>query len=888
MRLIYLFVIVATFLLTIAQLLEIIAKSNDTQPCGTAESSEGNSSLDNISTLLCSITNATESIASQDCLCVTKPTSTQLGNSTTDRDTANETIRCAITNSSCSECDGSTEHNCLRCDSDDKVCCSTMCVNSSAGCDQEQVPESESLLYSFDFPLHVLLLVPFPDAIHKPAFDQGGAIVPAVELAAEQINNRSDILPGLRINMNIRDSGCDKVSKTAIEIVKTLRELHRLQKYNTVGGIIGPICSEESVFVGNLFNRRFFDEPLPVFYSGTSPYLSENVEERTNAYGMISSASVLIDTLLEIADREKWNWENVAIFYDGSRDFFQQIYDTFIHHLNNSNSQQIRYSRQISDSRIPLKRIIGMDYRIVVVFAGRKPARQLACLAGQLDFVFPIRQLIFPERTLDNFIGDENAERSFFERTEREKYDCDNEMVMRGLNGSILLNQVLDSVGPDVVTVSNYTVEEVKKQYRDRLSQYNEEHDSNFTESIYAYPYYDATWALAYGWEYSISYYANTFVNANYVLQNNVSFQGVSSWIDFRNENNQQVYNPVRISQINWSNAIPIALHNKSNPLTYPAGVFINDTFIAMNILLHPFLIAIGFISAFFLLMFVANIQILNVIHRNHPAVKASSQRLNHFIFVGCYLFVIAIINHTIQGIVPEAVGVISCNLDAVCIVLGYCLIISTVLAKSWRTYRIFSHPFKHTRFLGDLSLSLFIVGSVVLTMLSFIPFFVLHPFQRKDFPEFDTSQWPPVKKQTTVCDVSDSAFGYITIPLTLQLFLTAATIFLATLNKSIKYSDFRNTKEIFMFVYLLAATWAVGGSLLVIFYHLKDQIENILYPIRIALLVTTVVLSITILQLSAHYAQVSRTRQSMNGSPLSQIRPGPLRYSSTRITIVP
>ena len=91
------------------------------------------------------------------------------------------------------------------------------------------------------------------------------------------------------------------------------------------------------------------------------------------------------------------------------------------------------------------------------------------------------------------------------------------------------------------------------------------------------------------------------------------------------------------------------------------------------------------------------------------------------------------------------------------------------------------------------------------------------------------------------------------------------------------------------MFVYLLAATWAVGGSLLVIFYHLKDQIsENILYPIRIALLVTTVILSITILQLSAHYAQVSRTRQSMNGSALSQIRPGPLRYSSTRITIVP
>ena len=492
MRLIFLFVTVTVFLSTIAQRLGITAKSNDTQPF-SAESSEGNSS-DIISLLHCNVTNTTEYIASQDCLCVAEPASTQLGSSTTDEANETRSWRCAP---SCPRCDGSTEpcRNCL-CDSDEA--CHCVLVNSNADCVKDPELEKLTSLADFKYPVNVLVLVPMPDAVHKPAFDQGGAIIPAVQLAAEQINQRNDILPTLRINVRVRDSGCDKVSKTVLEIVTILREL--LQPRNGVVGIVGPACSEESVFVNTFFNRRSFDEPIPVFYSGTSPYLSENAQETPNAFGMISSATVLIDALIGIAHKEEWNWENIAVFYDGAREFFQHIYSTFIRRLNNS--QQIGYTRQISDSQIPLKGIIDTDIRIVIVFSGKKPARQLTCLAGQSDieFVFPIRQFIFPERTLENFLGDENAEPSFIELTERKRYHCDKETVMRGLNGSVLLNQALDSVDPDMVTVSNYTAGQVKEQYKERLSQYNKAQNSTFLESIYAYPYYDAMWAFAYGW----------------------------------------------------------------------------------------------------------------------------------------------------------------------------------------------------------------------------------------------------------------------------------------------------------------------------------------------------------------------------------------------------
>ena len=816
----------------------------------------------------CNFTNSVEFVDSQNCLCTTD---TSLWNST---DTANE-CRCAFTSSTCG---GSNRKQCLDCLCGGGESFRCMVVNSSANCESESRNVRRSL-----WPVNVLLLVPFPDAVHKPAFDRGHAIIPAVRLAAEQINRRSDILSHFSINVQERDSGCDKLSKTAIEVVKIIRDL--LVTRSGPVGVIGPACSEESLFVNTFFSSRFTTVPIPVFYIGTSPYLSENANETLNAFGMIGSARLSIRALVRIAEKEQWKWKNIAILYDGSRSFFQQIYGTFIKQFNNS--QQLGYTRQISESRIPLTDILrtAADIRIVVVFSGKKPARQLACLAGQstVDFVFPTRQFIFIERSLEDFLDDKNAEPSFIELLEGKKYYCNKETVMRGLNGSVLLNQALDSVDPDVVTVSNYTAGQVKEQYKERLLQYSIAHNSIFQQSIYAYPYYDAMWALAYGWHDAIyTRNLNTFTAVNNAILNNVSFQGVSSWIEFRTSGDQQVSNPVRISQVDQSNATTITLYNKSN-LTYPADVFISDEFVAVNVLLHPFLVTIGFTSAFLLLVFTAVVHVMNVVYRNHPSVKASSQRLNHFIFIGCYLHVVTMISYTIQRIVPEATELIFCNMDAFCSVLGYCFIISTVLAKSWRTYRIFNHPFERMRFLKDSSLGLFIMGCVLVSMLLFIPLFILNPFRKSITFAFDNSQWPPVRKQTIVCDNNE----YISIPLTFQLFLTAATISLATLNKSIKYSNFRNTKQIFVFVYLLAVTWAVGGSLLVILYRLRFSPDSV-YPLRIALLVVTVVLSLTILQLSAYYVQVSDTTLTGKiGPPAFLSRLGSsIRQSSTHIMI--
>ena len=696
------------------------------------------------------------------------------------------------------------------------------------------------------YPVNVLVLVPLPDRDYDPAFDQGYSIIPAVELAAEQINGRTDILPGLDLVPNIKDTGCDKQSKTALESVTLIREL--LVTTNGPVGIIGPACSEDSIFIASTFadsdRFKFNTGPLgglPVLYSGTTPYLSENVAAFPSIYGMISPADILIGTLMRIAEEENWNWKNIAVLYDQTRQHFTHTYTAFVNQFNDS--QEIGYTRQIADSQIPLGEIINRNIRIVVVFSDKKPARQLACLAGQstMKFTFPIQQFIFIERSLEDFLGDENAESSFIELSVGKRYYCDKETVMRGLNGSVLLNQALDSVDPDVVTVSKYTAGQIKQQYRERLLKCaHTKFNTSLPESSYAFAYYDAMWAFAHSLN-SVLFIPNTTFDDLHNAIQNISFQGVSSWIDFKNR--QHVSNDVIISQVTGSSLTPKGLQNKTN-LTYSSETFISDEFKTENSVLHPSLVALGLLLILVLFISTLIIQILMIVYREYPSVKASSSRLNHFIYLGCYLLTVSIAANTFRQIVPATNGDVHvlCNMDVMSSNLACTLIFGTILAKSWRAYQIFNRVFKSKSHysLHDATLSAFIITLTLIQAVLFIPMLVVSPFQEFTSFFYDSSEGRPIKRLKSVCDIQ--SVGYLFLPIIFLLCIILATVVLATLNRKIRRKNFRQTKQILILVYTLTIMWAIGALLLVLFYYLQLSLD-LIYFFYTFLLTTTVLL---------------------------------------------
>ena len=733
------------------------------------------------------------------------------------------------------------------------------------------------------YPMNVAVLVPLPDKDCDPAFDQGYSIIPAVELAAEHINGKKDLLTCFKLVLNIKPAGCDKPPKTALSTVRTLREF--ITPRNFPQGIIGPACSEDSLFIANTFstlrNRLAnFGIRAPVFYGGTTPYLSEKAEDFQDAYGMISSADVLIDTLMMVAVKENWRWENIAVVYDESRQHFTHIFSAFVKRFNDS--QEIGYTRQIADSQIPLREIIDRNIRIVVVFSDKKPARQLACLAGQseFNFVFPIRQFIFIERSLDDFLDDENAEPSFTELSIGKRYYCDKETVMRGLNGSVLLNQALDSVDPDVVTVSNYTVRQVKEQYKERLD------NTSLPESSLAYAYYDAMWALALGLH---SAFSSPYPSFNIVHDTikNTSFQGVSSWIDFKDR--QHVSNDVTIAQVTESNLSVKGLLTRNKSLTYTTETFISDKFKTEISVLHNSLAALGFLLIIVLFTATLIIQILMMVYRDYPSVKASSSRLNHFIYLGCYLFIVAIAANTFRQTAPATNGYVLCNVDVMISILACTLIFVTILAKSWRTYRIFNHVFKSRSnySLHDATLSTFIITLTVLQMALFIPMLVVSPFEEVTSFTYDTSHWPPIKKVQPTCAIQK--VGYLTLPILFLLCIVLATVVLATLNRNIRRKNFRRTKHVIILVYTLTIVWTIGAPLLALFHYIHLP-QDFIYFFHTFLVTATVLLCQTLLILpflipvvSSNERKVSRLSSNNSSFVTSHRRSSQLSLLSNR-----
>ena len=680
--------------------------------------------------------------------------------------------------------------------------------------------------------LNIVAFVPLPDDTFDPAFDQGYSIIPALELAVEQINRRRDILPEHYFQLNVKDSGCDKASKTAIETVRLLTDLY-VTRHGPIA-IIGPACSGDSIFVANTF-RRIFN--LPVFYSGTTPYLSEHSDDMPNAFGVVSSTAVLTDTLIRIAVEENWNWTNIAVLYEDSRELFQHTYGTFLRQLNGS--QQPGYTRQIAATQIPLAEIIERNIRIVVVFSGKEAARQLVCLAGQseVDFTFPIHQIIFTEKSVEDFLG--IGEFSFTQQSEGKVYYCNKDTMMRGLSGSVVLNQALDLVDPKALTISNYTVGETKQKYKERLSKCGKVLNKTLSETTQAYPYYDAIWALGLGLHIAFGRPYPSFDAVHKAVKDDVSFQGLSSWIDFRNS--RHVSNTAIILQVTSTTAIEKGQWNGST-LTYANETFISDRFKIESVSLHPVLAAMGLILAITLLIITLIIQILMVVYREYPSIKASSTRLNHFIYLGCYLFIASVVANTLRLIAPNTNGIVLCNIDVFSCTLGCSFIFSAILAKTWRTYRIFNHIFSARSHysLHDATLVTFILIINVIQGLLFVPVFVVSPFEEVVSLVFDSTQSPPVKRLESVCTLQSA--GYIAFPMIYLLTLVLATVFIATLNRKVKRKNFRTTKQIIVLVYALAVMWAIGVPLQVVFYHLKFS-ANITYSLYSFLIFATILL---------------------------------------------
>lgn len=543
----------------------------------------------------------------------------------------------------------------------------------------------------------LLTLLPYPSVDGgslQPYWDGGLAVLPAAKLAVEHVNQDKSILPGYQVELINADGGCNILDRTFSSFFAYV-----LHEQSAVAGIIGPGCSDSSLTVSSLSSRP--EIALLNVHLGTSPML----EDRNNypyAYGIVGSSFVLVQTAAALMEHN--NWGDVAVLYDS---------DSFIHlnlQLRNMISlilgkNRITFFSMVYDTFFPHDALMLNLAKVVVTFTSLFRTLKLLCIAHERGMVFPYYQWVISNFKLHELAGAARSCTSF--QYNGKLYNCTNKEI---LQGHLLMNYRLNNVDSGERLVSGYTYTDILHQYLEQVENHNRENNSlSISPNIWATTLYDAVWALVLALNMSIVAF-NDSVNLNslelgnrdfadYMKHNldKINFTGVSGQINF-DSTTGFTHRTVDIFHINKTMNVNLVGFFSQGKITILTNNFFINTTRDATVETVQVPVALLFLVPI-LGLFLATIflHIISILKRHHPSIKASSLVLNHFVFSGCYLWTAASIIYIIY---LKTVSSENANNYANCchavwvwlIPVGWTLTFGTLIAKTWRIYRIFVH----------------------------------------------------------------------------------------------------------------------------------------------------------------------------------------------------
>ena len=468
-----------------------------------------------------------------------------------------------------------------------------------------------------------------------------------------------------------------------------------------VAGIIGPGCSASAHVISSLTGR----EPLSLLNIHIAGSL--NLSNRTrypNSFGTLDSTEVFVRASLALMKEN--NWTRVAAFYDESRLYYASTLFALLGEVealnaksNGSDSDIDVFVSAVYDNYIPFAALQQTKKRVIFLLVGPDLLGKIVCLAYHEKLVYPAYQWITVSRTLDEMAAEVNF------RYAGKHYLCNGEEMYASANGSLIIHYRLNPLNENMLTDSGLTYQEFIQKYNQRVIVHNRDLGDMIAPSFWASSYFDAVWSLAlalnssqYGMGIPLSEYNYGQLTVTEVVRSKLlelDFEGVSGRIRY-NHDTGYVNRIVDIFQVTNGSTLLVAYFN-SNRITFNGEAnFISDTFSEYEVVafVHQELGIVLMVLVCLIFTLLAAVHMLTIIYRKHRFVKASSPKLTHFVFVGCYLLITALLLYiTAQSF---CVGdEVRCRLVAAvnsCSHLGYIFIFAAVFAKMWRIYRIFVH----------------------------------------------------------------------------------------------------------------------------------------------------------------------------------------------------
>ena len=555
----------------------------------------------------------------------------------------------------------------------------------------------------------LLVSLPFPQSaqLFNPSWNEGERILPAMYLAEDQINSRTDLLPCHQLELMVVDGGCDIASTTAVGTATGLLDKDK----GPVIGMVGPGCSASTLQTGYIINQQDID--LVHIHGGASKFLA-NRSKFNNSLGILGSTQSFSELAAWLVKGNEWH--HIAILFESGRAYYTTIKDDFVRALNNDEyNVTVLFESTVYSTFYPLDGVRDSLSRIVVLSTALYHTQRVLCLAYHNKMFFPAYQWIIISHRLHEIETTSNISLTYRGRT----YTCSPAMLVNNtLEAAFFVYHQLslkdsDSDKPKFANTS----------FNDFLDHYKERADErNVSTSVWAYYFYDAVWAWARVLHQLTTNYSGIFNDFRYgnksftnlILEsfyaNDFRFEGMSGSISF-NSSNGFFDRPVNLYQIIKGKEIHTAHHNGSSILNLQtegmSRVVISDI-VQADTSLNSILIAFFALLLFMWFFVLVTLHVLTVVYRNSKSVKASSPKLNHFAFIGTYLSVFGLLLFLflqVEEHLSFAYGPI-CHAAWVWILpIGLTLSIGTVILRTWRLYRIFLHYLNPGKFISNTAL---------------------------------------------------------------------------------------------------------------------------------------------------------------------------------------
>ena len=309
-------------------------------------------------------------------------------------------------------------------------------------------------------------------------------ILSVLNLAVEQINNRSDFLPRHKLELVHKEVGCEITTSTLVGLTSGLFPSNPERR--GVVGVIGPTCSLSALQASAITNRP---EVQMVLLHSSSSSLLTNREKYPLSLGILGSTASIINLL--VALMQKSGWLNIAILYDPSDFYYRSLVREFLAALDED--VNIKFLSSVTSNFYPLDEVKIIGTRIVFVFTHPGHSYRIMCLAYNTNLVYPRYQWIFVNNRLGDFL---NAGTDFTYRGRY--YTCSNEEMVSSILKEALLTDYQFSITNHPDDVSNpqgISLKEFQQVIMSRSYQKLSKDAIRYSTIQWTYSIYDTVWA---------------------------------------------------------------------------------------------------------------------------------------------------------------------------------------------------------------------------------------------------------------------------------------------------------------------------------------------------------------------------------------------------------